>query len=430
MFTLRAIIKLPFKILLMKPLINVKYYVFLAYLALLSMLGFIATDMYLPAFKAIEDSMATSPSQVAMSLTFFLAGLALGQLLYGPLVERFGKRNSLIFGLVLFSVASFSLSVSDSMLVFNISRFMQALGACSAGVIWQAIVIEKYDASKAQSVFSNIMPLVALSPALAPILGAFILESMGWESIFVTLTCMSVAMILLTVWFVPSETKAVNHEKKEISYLKIFKNTKYLGNVVIFGACSGAFFSYLTVWPMVMEQHGFDATAIGLSFIPQTIMFVLGGYASKTLIRKVGAEKALTVLLSVFGLCSLAIVVVTILITGLSVFPLLAVFSVLAACNGAIYPIVVNGALQQFPENAAKAAGLQNFLQISLSFGASSLVAIWATSGEVAIGWGIMICSFIVFIGYKLRNHNNWQEVSENIVMPDPARIAINQDDK
>ncbi|MGS0676783.1 purine nucleoside transporter PunC [Shewanella sp. 30m-9] len=409
---------------------NVKYYVFLAYLALLSMLGFIATDMYLPAFKAIEDSMATSPSQVAMSLTFFLAGLALGQLLYGPLVERFGKRNSLIFGLVLFSVASFSLSVSDSMLVFNISRFMQALGACSAGVIWQAIVIEKYDASKAQSVFSNIMPLVALSPALAPILGAFILESMGWESIFVTLTCMSVAMILLTVWFVPSETKAVNHEKKEISYLKIFKNTKYLGNVVIFGACSGAFFSYLTVWPMVMEQHGFDATAIGLSFIPQTIMFVLGGYASKTLIRKVGAEKALTVLLSVFGLCSLAIVVVTILITGLSVFPLLAVFSVLAACNGAIYPIVVNGALQQFPENAAKAAGLQNFLQISLSFGASSLVAIWATSGEVAIGWGIMICSFIVFIGYKLRNHNNWQEVSENIVMPDPARIAINQDDK
>ncbi|MGS0693300.1 purine nucleoside transporter PunC [Shewanella sp. 0m-4] len=409
---------------------NVKYYVFLAYLALLSMLGFIATDMYLPAFKAIEDSMATSPSQVAMSLTFFLAGLALGQLLYGPLVERFGKRNSLIFGLVLFSVASFSLSVSDSMLVFNISRFMQALGACSAGVIWQAIVIEKYDASKAQSVFSNIMPLVALSPALAPILGAFILESMGWESIFVTLTCMSVAMILLTVWFVPGETKAVNHEKKEISYLKIFKNTKYLGNVVIFGACSGAFFSYLTVWPMVMEQHGFDATAIGLSFIPQTIMFVLGGYASKTLIRKVGAEKALTVLLSVFGLCSLAIVVVTILITGLSVFPLLAVFSVLAACNGAIYPIVVNGALQQFPENAAKAAGLQNFLQISLSFGASSLVAIWATSGEVAIGWGIMICSFIVFIGYKLRNHNNWQEVSENIVMPDPARIAINQDDK
>ncbi|MGS0680617.1 purine nucleoside transporter PunC [Shewanella sp. 125m-7] len=414
----------------MKSLMNVKYYIFLTYLALLSMLGFIATDMYLPAFKAIEDTMAASPSQVAMSLTFFLAGLALGQLLYGPLVERFGKRNSLIFGLVLFAAASFSLAVSDSILVFNISRFMQALGACSAGVIWQAIVIEKYDASKAQNVFSNIMPLVALSPALAPILGAFILQSMGWESIFITLTGMAAMMILLTVWFVPAETKAVSHDKKEISYLSILKNTKYLGNVVIFGACSGAFFSYLTLWPVVMERHGFDATAIGLSFIPQTITFILGGYASKILIRKVGSEKTLKVLLSVFGLSAMSIAVVTILLQGLSIFPLLAIFSVLAACSGGIYPIVVNGALQEFSDNAAKAAGLQNFLQISLSFGASSLVAIWAANGEMAIGWGIMICSFIVFIGYKLRNYKNWHEVSEEIVMPDPARIAINQDEK
>lgn len=414
----------------MKSLMNVKYYLFLTYLALLSMLGFIATDMYLPAFKAIEDTMATSPSQVAMSLTFFLAGLALGQLIYGPIVERFGKRNALIFGLTVFTLASISLATSDSMLVFNMSRFMQAIGACSAGVIWQAIVIEKYDATKAQSVFSNIMPLVALSPALAPILGAFILESYGWESIFITLTCLAVAMIALTFSFVPKEAKQTNVEKSDISYLSILKNTGYLGNVVIFGACSGAFFSYLTVWPMVMEQHGYDATAIGLSFIPQTIMFILGGYASKTLIRKTGTETALKVLLSLFGLCVLAIVIVTILVKGLSIFPLLTAFSILAACNGAIYPIVVNSALQQFPKNAAKAAGLQNFIQISLSFGASSLVAMWVSKGEMAIGWGIMLCSFIVFAGFKLRNFKSWNEVNENFVFPDPARIGASKEEK
>ncbi|MCL1048300.1 Bcr/CflA family multidrug efflux MFS transporter [Shewanella abyssi] len=414
----------------MKSLMNAKYYIFLSYLALLSMLGFIATDMYLPAFKAIEDTMATSPSQVAMSLTFFLAGLALGQLIYGPIVERFGKRNALIFGLVVFTLASLSLATSESMLVFNISRFVQAIGACSAGVIWQAIVIEKYDSTKAQNVFSNIMPLVALSPALAPIAGAFILQSFGWESIFVTLTCLAVAMIALTVCFVPSETKALVEHKSEISYLSILKNTKYLGNVIIFGACSGAFFSYLTVWPMVMEQHGFDATAIGLSFIPQTLMFILGGYGSKTLIRKSGSETALKVLLSVFGLSVFTIVLVTILIKGLSIFPLLAAFSILAACNGAIYPIVVNGALQQFSKNAAKAAGLQNFIQISLSFGASSIVAIWASKGELAIGWGIMLCSFIVFAGFKLRNYKTWTEVNKNFVFPDPARIGVDQEQK
>ncbi|WOT06833.1 purine nucleoside transporter PunC [Shewanella youngdeokensis] len=388
----------------MKTLTNAKYYLFLSYLALLSMLGFIATDMYLPAFKAIEDTMMTSPAQVAMSLTFFLAGLAIGQLIYGPLVERFGKRNSLIFGMVVFTLASLVIAYSESIWVFNSARFMQAIGACAAGVIWQAIVIEKYDAIKAQSVFANIMPLVALSPAVAPIVGAFILELFGWQSIFVTLVALAIAMIVMTVCFVPAETRSVTESKTNINYLSILKNSTYLGNVVIFGACSGAFFSYLTVWPMVMEQHGFDAKAIGLSFIPQTVMFIVGGYASKLLTRKVGTEKALQLLLAMLTLCASTIVTVTILITGLPIYPLLAAFSVLAACNGAIYPIVVNGALQQFPQNSAKAAGLQNFLQIGLSFLASSSVAVWASTGELAIGCGILVCTIIVFVGFKLRN--------------------------
>lgn len=168
----------------MKVFPKTQYYVFLAYLALLSMLGFVATDMYLPAFKSIEVSLQASAAQVAGSLTAFLAGLAIGQLLYGPLVAKIGKRYSLIVGMVLFAVASVILANAESIFVFNLARFVQAIGACSAGVIWQAIVIEKYDADKAQKVFSNIMPLVALSPALAPLLGAFVLGIAGWQTIF------------------------------------------------------------------------------------------------------------------------------------------------------------------------------------------------------------------------------------------------------
>ncbi|MGL5408744.1 MAG: MFS transporter, partial [Shewanella sp.] len=121
--------------------VNIKFFVFLFYLAMLSMLGFIATDMYLPAFKAIEGSFSSSPSQVAMSLTCFLAGLALGQLLYGPLVNKIGKRYALIVGLIIFALASLFIANSDSILMLNTARFFQAIGACSAGVIWQAIVV-------------------------------------------------------------------------------------------------------------------------------------------------------------------------------------------------------------------------------------------------------------------------------------------------
>lgn len=384
--------------------VNIKFFVFLFYLAMLSMLGFIATDMYLPAFKAIEGSFSSSPSQVAMSLTCFLAGLALGQLLYGPLVNKIGKRYALIVGLIIFALASLFIANSDSILMLNTARFFQAIGACSAGVIWQAIVVEQYDADKAQGIFSNIMPLVALSPALAPILGAYILNGFGWRAIFITLCVIAFLLILMTLYFVPSKAQQQHSEQSSVSYFQILKNTRYLGNVIIFGACSGAFFAYLTVWPIVMEQHGYQATEIGLSFIPQTIMFIVGGYASKLLIKRLGADITLNVLLTIFTLCVTSIVLATLVFKADTIFPLLISFSILAAANGAIYPIVVNGALQQFSQNAAKAAGLQNFLQISIAFGASSVVALWASAGEVAIGWGILCCAIMVVLGYLIKS--------------------------
>ncbi|KIO35286.1 purine nucleoside transporter PunC [Shewanella sp. cp20] len=421
---------------------------FLIYLALLSMLGFIATDMYLPAFKAIETSLDASATQVASSLTFFLAGLALGQLLYGPLVQAIGKRLSLISGLVLFGAASLAIANSDSIAMFNVARFFQALGACSASVIWQAIVIDRYKASEAQQVFSNIMPLVALSPALAPILGAYLLEWQQWHSIFFILGGLSLLLILATLAWVEKEVQRVRGEASgsnalseqdekvgqgqdvaRVSYFTMLASPRYLGNVLVFGACSAAFFSYLTLWPIVMEQHGYEAKAIGLSFIPQTVMFIVGGYLSKLFIRRYGAEVTLTWILLLFGACVAGIALVTLCYPSSTIWPLLSIFSVMAAANGACYPIVVNTALQVFKQASAKAAGLQNFLQISIAFGASSLVALWANAGEKAIGVGIVVSAIGVLIGYQVRGYDNWCGVFSAISTPDPAKIALHQEE-
>jgi Bcr/CflA subfamily drug resistance transporter len=405
-------------------------YLFLFYLALLSMLGFIATDMYLPSFKSIEGTFNASTSEVAMSLTCFLAGLAIGQLLYGPLVHRIGKRNSLFVGLSLFMLASALIAISDSMMMMNIARFFQAIGACSAAVIWQAIVIEQCPADKAQDIFSNIMPLVALSPALAPIVGAFILNGFGWRAVFISLCAIAVILIAMTYFFVPKRHLELHKSQPDIRYQALLANTRYLGNVIIFGACSGAFFAYLTLWPAVMEQYGYAATEIGLSFIPQTIMFIVGGYSSKLMIRKWGAQISLNCLLILFGLCVAAIFVSSVILDTTTILPLLTAFSLLAGCNGAIYPIVVNNALQEFSNNASKAAGLQNFLQITIAFAASSLVAMFASAGDNAIGWGILACSVLVAVGYFIKSHDAWLQIKQHFVFPDPARLAkpITQD--
>lgn len=403
---------------------NVTFYLFLFYLALLSMLGFVATDMYLPSFKSIEGTFNASSAEVALSLTTFLAGLAIGQLLYGPLVHRIGKRHSLFVGLSLFMLASAVISVSDSIMMMNIARFFQAIGACSAAVIWQAIVIEQCPADKAQDIFSNIMPLVALSPALAPIVGAFILNGFGWRAVFISLCVIAVILIVMTYFFVPKKQHSTHKSNLDIRYQALFANTRYLGNVIIFGACSGAFFAYLTLWPAVMEQYGYAATEIGLSFIPQTIMFIVGGYSSKLMIRKLGAQSSLNCLLILFGLCVAAIFVSSVIIDTATILPLLIAFSLLAGCNGAIYPIVVNNALQEFSNNASKAAGLQNFLQITIAFSASSLVAMCASAGDNAIGWGILACSVLVAVGYFIKSHDAWLQIKQHFVFPDPARLA------
>ncbi|QIR14684.1 purine nucleoside transporter PunC [Shewanella aestuarii] len=408
---------------------------FFLYLTVLSMLCFIATDMYLPAFKSIESSFDASTSEVAMSLTIFLAGLAMGQLLYGALVEKWGKRNSLLFGLGVFVAATALIAVSESIMVMNIGRFFQAIGVCSASVIWQALVIEKYDADESQKVLSNIMPLVALSPAVAPLIGAFFLSSWGWQSIFICLAILGAVLVLLTQVFVkadnPSKACKLNitanstEEAKSMSFRQMLSNPFYVGNVMIFAACSGAFFSYLTLWPAVMDKFGYDATAIGLSFIPQTIMFILGGYGGKLLINRFGSAKALRIQLGLFFASALLISVMTLAVKMTSIYPLLIVFAFLAAANGAIYPIVVNNALQTFKNDAAKAAGLQNFIQISIAFGASSIVAAFASAGEQAIGFGILVSAVMVFCALYASGFKSWSALRQSFVMPDPASVAL-----
>lgn len=204
----------------------------------------------------------------------------------------------------------------------------------------------------------------------------------------------------LTMVLVKPANEGASKAEEKVAYKTFFNNTGYLGNVLIYGACSGAFFAYLTLWPIVMEQHGYEADAIGLSFIPQTIMFIVGGYASKLLIRRVGSEMTLKLLLALFGLCVLAIALATLVFKAQTIYPLLIAFSVLAAANGAIYPIVVNSALQHFSQCASKAAGLQNFYRSPWHSGHQAWLLCGPRPGKLLLPGGswVVVCWYLLAI--------------------------------
>jgi len=392
----------------------------LFYLATLSMLGFIATDMYLPAFKAMEIDFATGPEQIALSLTIFLVGMAIGQLIWGLASDKFGHRNTLAAGLVLFTIASLGLAFADQVWQLLALRFIQAIGVCAPAVIWQAMVIQRYS-SQSQQIFATIMPLVALSPALAPQLGVLLAESFGWPSIFVALTVIGMALITATM--------AQDNKKAEIKQTSIAADIKallaskaYLGNVLIYATASAAFFAYLTGMPEIMAQLGYSTKDIGLSFIPQTVAFMLGGYLGKVAVKKFGDERVLRHLIGLFSVASLLIFIASQWQLE-SIWPILTPFCLIAVANGALYPIVVNRALANAKQAPATAAGLQNSLQICISSLSSALVASMASQAQMVIGIAIVICTAGLWFGFVVSN----KQLSQHFTTPDNSRVVSDE---
>jgi Bcr/CflA subfamily drug resistance transporter len=389
----------------------------LVYLAALSMLGFIATDMYLPAFKAMEMDFATGPEQIALSLTVFLGGMAFGQLMWGLASDKFGHRNTLASGLIVFTLASFGLAFCDQVWQLLTLRFVQAIGVCAPAVIWQAMVIKRYSSSS-QQIFATIMPLVALSPALAPQLGVLLADNFGWHSIFIALTLVGVLLVAATM--VQKDEKTEIKQTSISSDIKTLLSSKtYLGNVIMFATASAAFFAYLTGMPEIMAQLGYEAKDIGLSFVPQTIAFMAGGYLGKVGVRKYGDKNVLRQLIGLFSVAALMVFVAS-QWTLTSIWPILAPFCLIAVANGALYPIVVNRALESAQQSPATAAGLQNSLQICVSSLASAFVAAMASQAQLVTGIAIVICMGGLWIGYILSN----RELAKHFATPDNARVV------
>ncbi|KDM91582.1 purine nucleoside transporter PunC [Photobacterium galatheae] len=390
----------------------------LVWFAFLSMLGFLATDMYLPAFSAMQSDLNTSSGLIGMTLSIFLLGMAIGQLVYGPLSDRLGRKKVLLGAMLLFSLATLGCAMAPSVEILLTFRFLQALGACSATVLWQAIVIDRYQGKIAEKVFATIMPLVALSPALAPLVGAAIQSHFGWRAIFLSLIVLGAALAVMTACQPESAAKQNNQEgeptkilaEMAINYRQLFKSKKFIGNMMIFAACSAAFFAYLTGSPFVMSAMGYSSEDIGLSYIPQTIAFLVGGYGCRALLGRTEGRKILPWLLKLFICSALVILVITIQTQPDNIWPILIPFCFIAVANGAIYPIVISKALEDFKQCSATAAGLLNFLQTLGCFAASSLVAAFAEKGLNIVAYSIAGTCVFVLIGFALVVKNEHSE--------------------
>ncbi|MEO6497613.1 MAG: Bcr/CflA family efflux MFS transporter, partial [Mucilaginibacter sp.] len=183
-----------------------KKFLLIFILGLITAIGPFSIDMYLPAFTAIATDLHTSVAQVSLSLSSFFIGISIGQFIYGPLLDRFGRKRPLYAGLSVYLVASVFCAMAASAESLIALRFLQALGGCAGMVASRAMVRDLFDVADNAKIFSMLMLVVGVSPIIAPTMGGYLTASIGWHYIFVLLAIMAF-LILAAVYFLLPESR-------------------------------------------------------------------------------------------------------------------------------------------------------------------------------------------------------------------------------
>jgi DHA1 family bicyclomycin/chloramphenicol resistance-like MFS transporter len=265
----------------------------------------ISIDMYLPSFPTLERAFDARPSDVQLTLSTFFLGLATGQLIYGPVADRFGRRPPLFFGIALYIVASLGCVFATSIDALIAFRFLQAFGGCAGMVVSRAVVRDLFDEKGAARMFARLMAIMGAAPILAPFLGGQLLLYADWRAIFWVLVGFGF-LCLAGVTFVLTETLAVERRRSLhpvsvlTTYLRLFADRYFMGHVLGQSLTFGSMFAYLTASPFVfISLYGVPAEQFGWIFGANAVGFIGASQVNLYLLRLAQPKQILSIGLGV-----------------------------------------------------------------------------------------------------------------------------------
>lgn len=267
-------------------------------LGILSAFGPLSIDMYLPALPKIATDFGVELSSVQLSLASFFVGIAAGQIFYGPITDKWGRKKPLYFGLILYTIASFLCAISNDVESLILYRFIQALGSCAGMVISRAVVRDLYKPHDSAKIFSMLMLIMGVAPILAPVLGGFLVLHFNWRVIFWILTGVSATTLVLVFFFlkethVPNPNYHLRHTFR--NYWAILKDKDFTGYTLSMSFIYAGMFAYITGSAFVFIQHYgltpsnysivFGVNALGLITLSQVNGRLLRKFTPAYLIR-------------------------------------------------------------------------------------------------------------------------------------------------
>lgn len=347
-----------------------------------------AIDMYLPAFSQIAADLGTTAPKVAFSLSSYLVGMAVGQIFYGPLLDRFGRKPPLYFGLLLFVAASIGCIFSGLVESFIVFRFLQALGGCVAQVAAVAMVRDFFPAEERTKVFSLLVLILGASPLLAPTVGSFVAVSFGWQWVFIILAAIVALLLAIVFSFLPEghqPDKTVSLKLKPIlsNFAAILKEPQFYTYGLAGAFSFGCLLVYVAASPIIfMDGFKVDAQTFGGIFALLSIGVIGGSQVNLLLSRRFRSERIFQIAL--VSQCIVSVIFLAGTITGsLGLAATIILFFALLSCIGILSPNATALALAPFGKNAGSASALIGFLQIGIGALASSGVGLFNSGSSL-----------------------------------------------
>lgn len=369
-------------------------------LAFMSAMGPISTDLYVPALPQLAQDLQTTPGKVQWTMSAYLIGFACGQIFYGPLSDKHGRKSVLIVGFTIYLVASLAASAAPNIESLTAARFFQGLGGAGPIIVARAIVRDLYTGARAGQQLALMSTIMGLSPIVAPMIGGVIAVTWGWRSGFVIMFVIVAIITTVASLFLPETLRHRMQGPLSIrsilaSFAVVGRNGTWWRYMSLQAMGQTGLFTFVSASAFVMQGvYGMTPIQFGMAFSICSLAFVSGAWMSSRTVARMGLDYAIGV-----GVILFAVAGVTQL-TGLLLFPteLLAVFipELVFFCGvGFVLPNCVAGLLSPFPERAGAATSLAGFLQMSFS----ALVGLIVVALIKDTAMPFALCTFLMSLG-------------------------------
>jgi len=342
----------------------------LTLLAAVTALGFCALHMVVPALPLLATAFDESPAQVQLVLTLYLAGIAGGQLVYGPLSDRFGRRPVLIAGLVLFLAGTLLCGLAWSLAALIFGRVLQACGACAGIVLGRAIIRDVYEREAAARGLAIVMMAMSLAPGISPAIGAYLAEWVDWRAIFAVLGILGAIVLALTVARLgetnlhPARLHLVG---MAASCIALLRSPQFLGFALCSACTSASWFTFIASAPHVLsEALGEPPSTYGLMILMPMATYILGNAAAARFALRLGSLRLL-ILGRTIALTGAVAMALWYLYAGLSAWAVFLPIALAEIGDGLSQPAALAAGLSIQPRLAGTASGLMGFLQMTVA---------------------------------------------------------------